>query len=287
MVQTHRFCSGSTSVGLTYSATTGSPDRYTLDFDAAAVAQGFADITNAALPASPISITVPAAALKATYNATIIVKNGTCTSEAYNISISIVGDTNGGVIAAPEVTVCRGKNLDPFTSTTDASGGGNTFTYTWQKSEAIAPVAGDGSWTDILASNSTTFDYGTLDTTTWFIRKAVDGTCTTPVYSNMIKVTVRPILKGGSVGTDQEICRGANVNAFTSTTNASGGDNTFTYTWQKSEALAPVAGDGSWTDILASNSTTFDYGTLDTTTWFIRKAVDGTCTTPVYSNMIK
>src|SRR5205085_5701640 len=52
-------CSGTTSVGITYSATTGSPDQYSIDFDPIAEGQTFADVSNLPL-ASPIVITVPA-----------------------------------------------------------------------------------------------------------------------------------------------------------------------------------------------------------------------------------
>ena len=41
-------CSGVTSVNLPYTATTGTPDQYSIDYDAAAEAAGFADVANAA-----------------------------------------------------------------------------------------------------------------------------------------------------------------------------------------------------------------------------------------------
>ena len=44
-------CQGSTSANLTYGATTGSPNQYSIVYSAAAIAQGFANVTNAALPA--------------------------------------------------------------------------------------------------------------------------------------------------------------------------------------------------------------------------------------------
>jgi large repetitive protein len=62
-------CAGETSVNLATRRLRNSPNQYSLLFDASALAQGFVNITAAALPASPIVITVPGAAAPATYNA--------------------------------------------------------------------------------------------------------------------------------------------------------------------------------------------------------------------------
>ena len=84
-------CKGSTSANLTYSATTGSPDKYSINYDATAEAQGFVDVTNAVLPASPVTLVVPAGATAGTYNYTLTVSvNATgCSSTAYAKTITI------------------------------------------------------------------------------------------------------------------------------------------------------------------------------------------------------
>jgi len=119
---------------------------------------------------------------------------------------------------------------------------------------------GGAGWTDIGSSNSETYNYGTLTTTTKFVRRAVEGTCTTPVYSNEVTVTVRPQLNGGTIGSDQTICYGADAAAFTSSAAASGGAGVFIYTWQYTTNMAAVPGGAGWTDIGSSNSLTYDYG---------------------------
>jgi len=81
-----------TTANITYSAVSGSPDEYSIDFDAAAEAQGFVDVVNAALPASPIAITVPATANAATYNATLTVRNSIipiCPSAGDAITVTV------------------------------------------------------------------------------------------------------------------------------------------------------------------------------------------------------
>src|SRR6185436_7118178 len=101
-------CAGSTSAMLAYSATTGSPDKYNIDFDAAAEAAGFVDVSLATLTASPIVITVPGAAPAATYNAILTVKNANgCFST--NSAISVVTNPQPTVTLSGPATTCAGS----------------------------------------------------------------------------------------------------------------------------------------------------------------------------------
>ncbi|MCK9400620.1 MAG: hypothetical protein M0Q51_11595, partial [Bacteroidales bacterium] len=90
-------CSDTISVNLTYSATTGSPDQYTIDYNAAAEGQGFADVAYTTLPSSPILLTVPGGAAEGTYNGTLKVKNSStgCESSGYEITVTV---TNCGYL---------------------------------------------------------------------------------------------------------------------------------------------------------------------------------------------
>ena len=82
-------CKGGTSADLTYTASAGSPDRYSINFDGVAEGQGFADVSNQVLGASPLSITVPAAAAVNAYNATITFINSTTGCEFYRCCGSV------------------------------------------------------------------------------------------------------------------------------------------------------------------------------------------------------
>jgi len=85
-------CLGTTSSSLSYTATTGSPNQYVIDYDATANAQGFVDITSYTnFSTSPISLSIPTNAASGTYNATITVKNSTtgCISSSYSFKITI------------------------------------------------------------------------------------------------------------------------------------------------------------------------------------------------------
>jgi surface protein len=97
---------GTTVASLPYTSTTGTPDQYAIDFDATAEAQGFVDVAYTTLPVSPISITVPAAAIAATYNATLTVKNSTnaCVSVNKLFIVQVTG-------AAPVITAVTIPNV--------------------------------------------------------------------------------------------------------------------------------------------------------------------------------
>ncbi|WP_442902392.1 beta strand repeat-containing protein, partial [Flavobacterium sp.] len=70
-------CRGTTTANLPYTATTNSPNQYSITFDTAAGTAGFTNVSLTTLPASQIAIAVPASAAAATYNGTLTVKNTT------------------------------------------------------------------------------------------------------------------------------------------------------------------------------------------------------------------
>jgi hypothetical protein len=92
-------CAGSSSTNLNYTTTTGSPDEYSIDFDATAEAQGFVDVVNAALPASPITITIPALGAAGNYNAVVTVRNSSASCPSSSVPITIT------LLANPTITV--------------------------------------------------------------------------------------------------------------------------------------------------------------------------------------
>jgi hypothetical protein len=67
-------CQCTSPAYLPYTSVNGSPTQYSIDFDIAANTEGFADVAWAALPASPIAITVPPGADPGIYNGVIRVR---------------------------------------------------------------------------------------------------------------------------------------------------------------------------------------------------------------------
>jgi hypothetical protein len=212
--------------------------------------------------------------------------NATCTTPVYSnvITVTVHPQLDGGDINSSQ-TICYGADAAAFTSGGPATGGSGNFTYTWQYTTNMTAPLGDAAWQDINA-HGLGYDHGYLTTTTRFVTKPVDAFCPTPVYSDILTVTVRPELSGGSIRSDQTICYGADVARFDNVTLASGGGGSFTYSWFYTTNLLAAPGDAAWIPIASTNSASYNHGTLTTTTKFIRRAVDGTCSTPVYSNEV-
>ncbi len=159
-------CRGVTTANLSYSATTGSPDQYSIVFNAAATGAGFVNVTNAALPVGSISIVVPAAAPVATYNGNLTVRNAIagCVSVVYPISITVKSIPVATISLSPIPNSC---NADPVTITYTLSGGVNydfdlnkTYSVTTTLMEHIStPLASDTRtdnpiWLDLGSGNN-------------------------------------------------------------------------------------------------------------------------------------
>jgi hypothetical protein len=101
-------CQGSSSVSRTYVGTNGSPDKYSIDFDATANAAGIADITNATITSSPLVFSIATNVAPGVYNGVLTVTNSTTsvTSINYNITVSVVGNPTLSITNTP--AVCQG-----------------------------------------------------------------------------------------------------------------------------------------------------------------------------------
>lgn len=116
---------------LSYAGTTGSPTTYSITWNAAP-ANTFAAVTNAALPASPITINIPAGTNPGTYTGNITVSNAvTCVSlsKTFTLTVNALPTINS---AATATTVCR-VGLDQTSALTYAGTTGSPLTYslTW------------------------------------------------------------------------------------------------------------------------------------------------------------
>ena len=139
-------CAGTTSTSLPYTATTGSPDQYSINFDAAANTAGFADVAFTALPGSSISIAVPSSVAANTYNATITVKNsitGCGSSSSYAFTITI--------LALPTPSVNNPSVCSGVTATLTATGG---TSYSWSTGASSSSITTTSAGTySVTATN--------------------------------------------------------------------------------------------------------------------------------------
>jgi autotransporter-associated beta strand protein len=190
-------CFGTTSANLPYSATTGTPTLYSIDFDATAEGEGFVDVTDAALPVSPIVITVPGAAVAGTYNATLTVKTATCTSSGYAIAVTVNAASVGGSIA-PATTAFCGSGSTTLTLS------GHTGTVTkWQYST----VSDFSSGVTEVANTTTTLTTPTLTATRYYRAVVTSGVCSSS-DSAIATLTVNP-LPTITLGANPTVCSDA------------------------------------------------------------------------------
>lgn len=95
---------------------------------------------------------------------------------------------SGGTIADSQ-TRCEGTDVEAFTSVADASPG--IFTYQWYYSTTSNDPA-TGTWSAISGATSTTFDEGSITSTTNYYRRAIKTASCTKL-SNVLTITVYPV----------------------------------------------------------------------------------------------
>ncbi len=214
-------CTGITSASLPYSATSGSPTKYSIAWSSTSTSAGFANVTNATLPATPITLTVPAAAPANTYAGTLTVTNATttCGSQAYPISVTTTS-TTPSVNISGTTTICSGTSVT-FTAT--PTNGGSSPSYQWKLNGVN------------VGTNSTTYTNNSLaNTNTITCTMTSNASCASPASatSNTLTMTVNSnVTPSVSIAANPgtSICSGTSV-TFTAT--ATNGGSTPSYQWK-------------------------------------------------------
>jgi len=119
-------CKNTTVAQLSYTATTGSPTNFTINFDAAALSAGMANQTGWQLNANSITINVPYSIATGVYNGilSVITNNPICSSVGYPITVTVQDNTQTVAITG-STAPCQGTSQTY--SATNISGA----TYTW------------------------------------------------------------------------------------------------------------------------------------------------------------
>lgn len=113
------------NVNLPYTTTTNAPTNYSIAWNASP-ANNFVAVNNATLPASQISIAVPAGTAATTYTGTLTVSNAGCVSINYPISVVVNASPVAPTASATQQPTCA-VNTGTITVTSPASGTG--FSY--------------------------------------------------------------------------------------------------------------------------------------------------------------
>ncbi|MBT9394225.1 gliding motility-associated C-terminal domain-containing protein [Hymenobacter sp. NST-14] len=201
------------------------------------------------------------------------VTSGPCAALSGPVTITVVPALTAGTIAADQA-LCAGATPAPLTSAAPAAGGAGTIAYQWESS------TNNATWTTIAGATQATYAPGRLTATTYFRRRASAGAACAPAVSNVVTITVAPVLTAGSIAADQTLCFGATPASLTSRAPATGGAGPITYQWESS------ANSTTWTVLSGATSSTYAPGPLTATTYFRRQASAGGCG-PVSSNVVR
>ncbi|MFM1775852.1 MAG: hypothetical protein RJA53_1462, partial [Bacteroidota bacterium] len=162
---TSNVSTSATSFNLPYTATTGSPNQYSITTGATALT-GFSAITNGSLTTSPINVIIPASAAN-TYNFNLTVKNSATGCEsapvAFTQTITQPTITTSGTLSA--FTSCSGVASSTQTVTVSGVNLTNNITLTAPTDYELSTNASSYSNTVTLTQSG-----GTITTTTIYVR---------------------------------------------------------------------------------------------------------------------
>lgn len=205
------FSTSAQATTLAYTNDMNNPVTYNITWDAAAGAAGFTPVVNATITASPLSISIPAGAIAATYTGSITLSNPhNCVSVPHNFTVTItdlpdisnftVSAADGCETAGAVITVSSSALANGTYSITYDLSGANTATG---NIAAIVFSGGTGSFTAPASSQGIT-----NITVTQLAGVACAATVTT---GNTASFTIHPLpLVSLTLGPD-EVCKGNNI----------------------------------------------------------------------------
>lgn len=191
-------CGGGSSTTASFT-TTGTPDQYSISWDAAATAAGFADITSMPLPASPLMIAIPVAAAPATYNATLTVVNTVTgfSSVAENIQVTVTAPSIVPLFT-PIAAICNSAAapLLPAVSTNGIPGTWSpaVISNTSSATYTFTPTLGYCATTTSLAVTVLSLPSATISGTATIC----SGTATNIIFNGTANATVTYTINGGA-----------------------------------------------------------------------------------------
>ncbi|MFM7840203.1 MAG: beta strand repeat-containing protein, partial [Chitinophagaceae bacterium] len=157
-----------------------------------------------------------------------VATNGVCPAVISTnfATINVDSPAVGGTISGGGVTVCANSNSTTLTLN------GYRGTLQWQS------ATGAGAFADItLNGTGASYTAANLTATTRFRVKVINGTCSTPVFSDTVTVTVNAVSKGGSILGATTLC----YRTDSTTLRLSGSIGT-TYAWQSATLTGPFGG---------------------------------------------
>ncbi|HTD98544.1 MAG TPA: gliding motility-associated C-terminal domain-containing protein [Mucilaginibacter sp.] len=193
----------------------------------------------------------------------------------YDVTVQSSIAISGNVTTAPAaISFCVTGDPGIITGST-ATGGNGTYTYKWQSS------ADNVTFTDIAGATAKDYDPPVANTTIYYRRIVTSGTCVVPSTSNVITISVLPVVAN-------DVITAPAVTAFCSNGNPAnivgstptGGDGTYIYQWQSS------ADNVTFSNIAGAVAKDYDPPLTSANIYFRRTVISGACTTPLISNVV-
>lgn len=124
-----KVCNGADEVELEYSAITNGADEYTIVWGTLALAEGFTNVVNIALPTTPIVVAIPGTAPAGVYEADLTVINSVtgCVSAIYPIEVHVPAPF--AVNPQQTAVTCFGHNDGQAAANVTGSWGGYSFLW--------------------------------------------------------------------------------------------------------------------------------------------------------------
>jgi hypothetical protein len=142
-----------------------------------------------------------------------------------NVVLSIKGSYTPGVVGYSQ-TLCYGVVPQMISEISPAAGGEGGYEFQWQKSE------NGTDWFDLANQTGSVFFPPSNGVKTFYRRKLTE-VCGS-VYSNEITIDIKPLLIGGDIAYDQDLCPGETPSKIISLNPALGGMEGYNYQWQRS-----------------------------------------------------
>ncbi len=216
-----------------------------------------------------------------TYHYRVVGENSSGTTEGSNVTfttLDCIMPTSAGSIGNAQWSCA---NFDPETITSLSLPSGNTGTleYKWQKSI----INGTDGFTDIPASNSSTYDPPLITETTWFkrlVRVDCESDWSGALESNVIEEFIYPEFTVGSISSSQSICFNATPAKLFGIA-PTGGSPGYSYQWQSSS-------DGiTFIDVLGATELNYQAPALSSTTYYRLAQISGSGCGTLTTNIIK
>lgn len=189
------------------------------------------------------------------------------------ISINTLKTTDAGLIKG-EQTICFDTYFpERIQDSVSPSGGTNTYTYKWQKSEDLE------NWSNMTGATYQYLVQQNLKKTTFYRRVVNSSNCPTS-YSNAIKIKVLDSLDAGTIKGEQAICYGSKPLDIRVTNTPSGGSGNYTETWQSGTSMF------MYDDLLDATSNAYYLSSPLTTDTYFRKRVDDQLCGTAYTDTI-